>query len=46
MNAQQMKDASRRFMTGVFDEGDFALFDEMTMDGCSLTIARPGPPSS
>lgn len=42
MNAQEMKDASRRFMTGVFDEGDFALFDEMTTDGYAFTIARPG----
>lgn len=42
MNAQEMKDASRRFMTGVFDEGDFSLLDEMTTDGYSFTIARPG----
>lgn len=42
MDPQHMKDATRRFITGVFDEGNFDLLDEMTTDNFSFTIARPG----
>lgn len=42
MDPREMKDATRRFMTGIFDEGNFALLDEMTTDGYSFGIARPG----
>jgi predicted ester cyclase len=37
-----MKDATLRFITGVFDDGDFDLVKEMTTDGYSFNIARPG----
>ena len=42
MGPQEMKDATRRFVTGIFDEGNFSLLDEMTTEGYSFTIARPG----
>jgi len=42
MGPQEMKHATRRFVTGIFDEGDYALLDEMTTDGYSFTITRPG----
>ena len=42
MGPQEMKEATLRFMTGVFDEGNFDLFDEMTTSGYSFSIARPG----
>jgi predicted ester cyclase len=42
MGPQEMKDAVRRFVTGIFDEGNFALLNEMTTEGYTFTIPRPG----
>ena len=33
MDAQEMKDAARRWFTGIFDNGDFDLIAEMTAEG-------------
>jgi len=42
MDPQRMKDATRRFITGIFDDGNFDLLGEMTTDSYSFSIARPG----
>jgi ketosteroid isomerase-like protein len=42
MGPQEMKDATRRFMTAVFDRGDFGVLDEMTTEDYTFSIARPG----
>jgi len=42
MGPQEMKDATRRFVTGIFDEGNFDLLEEMTTDDFSFSIPRPG----
>ena len=42
MGPQEMKDAARRFITGLFDEGNLALVEEMTTEGFSFFIPRPG----
>jgi len=42
MDAQEMKDTARRWLTGIFDNADFSLIEAMTADGYTFHIARPG----
>jgi len=42
MDAQEMKDTARRWLTGIFDNADFGLIEEMTADGYSFYVPRPG----
>ena len=42
MDAQEMKDTARRWLTGLFDNGDFSLIEKMTAVGYSFHVPRPG----
>jgi steroid delta-isomerase-like uncharacterized protein len=42
MDAQEMKDTTRRWMTGIFDNGDFDLINELTADEYTFDHPRLG----
>lgn len=42
MGPQEMKDTVRRFVTGIFDETNFGLVEEMTTDGFTFSLPRVG----
>jgi predicted ester cyclase len=42
MDPSEMKATVRKWLTGIFDEGNFDLVDEMTAEGYAFHIARPG----
>ncbi len=42
MNAQEMKDTTRRWMTGIFDNGNFDLIEELAAEGYTFHHPRLG----
>jgi hypothetical protein len=40
MDAQEMKDAARRWISGVWDGADYSLIREMTSEGYTFTLPR------
>jgi predicted ester cyclase len=42
MDAQEMKDTVRRWITGIFDDGNFDLIEELTTQDYSFHLPRPG----
>ena len=42
MNAQEMKDTARKWLNGIFDNANFGLIEEMTADGYTFYVPRPG----
>jgi hypothetical protein len=42
MDAQEMKDTARRWITGIFDEGNFDLIQELTTEDYFFYMPNPG----
>ena len=42
MDAQEMKDTTRRWMTGIFDNGNFDLIEELTAESYTFHHPRLG----
>jgi steroid delta-isomerase-like uncharacterized protein len=41
MDSQALKDTTRRWITGIWDNGDLSLIEEMTAEGYAFRLPRP-----